>query len=112
MHVRTVMSRKVHTTSCCRRGRPKNNQVHLHSRLILGVVVPVFAKSQGDIIRLIQALDKIAKQTRQPDFLVLVDDGSPVIVPDMIRSSPPPPPPLNKHSSTPFLTTPSHINLY
>ena len=36
-------------------------------------------------MRLVEALDKLSRQTRQPDFLILVDDGSPLAIPSIIR---------------------------
>ena len=36
-------------------------------------------------MRLVEALDKLSRQTRQPDYLILVDDGSPLAIPSIIR---------------------------
>jgi hypothetical protein len=36
-------------------------------------------------VRLLGALDGLSRQARQPDYLVLVDDGSPLPIPSIIR---------------------------
>ena len=57
---------------------------HLSTRLQYTLITRCFAP-QGDIMRLVEALDKLSRQTRQPDYLILVDDGSPLDIPSIIR---------------------------
>ena len=68
-----------------RRSKPRNNHYHNGGRLTIGVVIPVFARTEGDVVRLMEALNKLSQQTRQPDYLILVDDGSPLAIPSIIR---------------------------
>ena len=73
------------TFSTRRRSKQRNNHLHNGGRLTVGVVIPVFARSQGDVVRLMEALNKLSQQTRQPDYVILVDDGSPLAIPSIIR---------------------------
>lgn len=66
---------------------PKQKMVMLGGRSLLAVVVPVYACSKADQVHLLGALDALSRQTRQPDYLVLVDDGSPLPIPSIIRQA-------------------------
>ena len=62
--------------------------MHNGGRPTIGVVIPVYARTQGDVVRLMEALNRLSQQTRQPDYLILVDDGSPLAIPSIIRCGP------------------------
>lgn len=64
---------------------PKQKIVTLGGRSAVAVVVPVYARTNADQVHLMAALDALSRQTRQPDYLVLVDDGSPLPIPSIIR---------------------------
>lgn len=52
-----------------------------NGKAVLAVVVPVFAKTPGHVLLLVRTLEHVRKQTRAPDYVVLVDDGGPLPVP-------------------------------
>lgn len=64
---------------------PKQKIVTLGGRSAVAVVVPVYARTNADQVHLMAALDALSRQTRQPDYLVLVNDGSPLPIPSIIR---------------------------
>lgn len=64
---------------------PGQPPLTLAGRPLLAVIVPVYAPSDVHLVRLLQALDGLSRQTRQLDYLVLVDDGSPLAIPSTIR---------------------------
>ena len=45
------------------------------------MVVPVFATTPGHVLLLVRTLEHLQKQTRSPDYVVLVDDGGPLPLP-------------------------------
>lgn len=47
--------------------------------------MPVYAPTDAHLVRMLAALDRLSRQARQPDYLVLVDDGSPLAIPSIIR---------------------------
>lgn len=55
---------------------PKRN--NLPENPILSLVVPVYINSKKDIIDLTNLLSSLEKQTKIPDYVVLIDDGSPI----------------------------------
>ena len=61
--------------------------VMLGGRSLLAVVIPVYACSNADQVHLLGALDALSRQTRQPDYLILIDDGSPLPIPSIIRQA-------------------------
>lgn len=66
---------------------PMQQGVTLGGRPLIAVVVPVYCTRNVDQTHLMCALDALSRQTRQPDYLVLVDDGSPLRIPSIIRSA-------------------------
>jgi len=66
---------------------PKQKIVTLGGRSAVAVVVPVYARTNADQVHLMAALDALSRQTRQPDYLVLVDDGSPLPIPSIISGA-------------------------
>jgi len=52
-----------------------------NGKAVLAVVVPVFAKTPGHVLLLVRTLEHLQKQTRAPDYVVLVDDGGPQPLP-------------------------------
>ncbi|KAK9816901.1 hypothetical protein WJX72_006944 [[Myrmecia] bisecta] len=52
----------------------------------VAVVVPVYAQSAEYLVLVSKTLERLARQTRLPNLIVLVDDASPVPVPDSFAS--------------------------
>lgn len=52
-----------------------------NGKAVLAVVVPVFATTPGHVLLLVRTLERVQKQTRAPDYVVLVDDGGPLPLP-------------------------------
>lgn len=46
-------------------------------RYATAVVLPCYARGRQDVVELRRTLEALGKQTRKPDVLLLVDDGSP-----------------------------------
>lgn len=66
---------------------PMQQEMTLGGRPLIAVVVPVFCAHSHDQTHLMAALDALSRQTRQPDYLVLVDDGSPLCIPSIISGA-------------------------
>ncbi len=67
------------------RDRQWRTPLTLGGRPLLAVVMPVYAPTDAHLVRMLVALDRLSRQARQPDYLVLVDDGSPLAIPSIIR---------------------------
>jgi hypothetical protein len=64
------------------RGLLSDSSISVAGKRKLAVVIPVYATVQDDLKFLLYMLRELKKQRRQLDLLVLVDDASPLTVPE------------------------------
>ncbi|KAL3680772.1 hypothetical protein R1sor_023728 [Riccia sorocarpa] len=64
--------------------QPKSLVIRSNDLHKIAVVLPVYATSQGYARMVVEAVDALSQQTRQPDLVLVVDDFSPVPLPESI----------------------------
>ena len=77
----------------------------------IAVVIPIFAREPQRLVQILTALEQLGRQKRPADFLVLVDDASPLPLPlnlgnEQVRSRP-----LAPQGHTSILATNPHSHL-
>ena len=70
----------------CLKCRVATKQPEIDGHNIIAVVLPVYARTEHDLALLFKVLQHLSQQKRPADFIILVDDGSPLTIPSIIAN--------------------------